>query len=136
MAEAPIHPSLQDPLDVCRLDWIARVGQLVNQIDGWSLAENWATERHEKSITERLLGTYVVPELIVRLGGGELMVNPIALHIAGGNGRVDLEAIPTLSRVKLIGVPGGWQIWTDSNVPLRIDWNRENFTRLTHDLLS
>src|SRR6476469_1522747 len=113
----------QPQFDARRRDWIERVGRLVDQIEQWSKAENWPTERHQKSVTEQSLGTYSVPELVVRPPGGELIVTPIALNVAGGNGRVDLEAVPTLSRVKLIGGNSGWEIWTDSNVPLRVSFD-------------
>ena len=136
MAEATTPTQLQDPLETRRHEGIARVEGLIDQITDWAHAENWAVERLQKAITEKPLGTYALPELIVRPTEGELIVNPIGLNLFGGKGRVDLEAIPTLSRVKLIGEPGGWQIWTDSNVPLRVEWNRDNFVRLVKDLLS
>lgn len=60
----------------------------------------------------------------------------VALHVVGGDGRVDLEGYPTLSRVKLIGTPGGWTIMTDSNVPLRLPWNADTFRQLAEDLVA
>jgi len=122
-------------LDVRRHDWIARVGRLVAEIAEWSKAEGWEVEHHPKTIREELLGQYEVPALAIRLPAGEITVNPIALHVIGADGRIDLEALPTLSRVKLLGVPAGWQVMTDSNVPLRDAWNQETFVRLVHDLL-
>lgn len=119
-----------------RNDWIARVTSLVNQVKHWSEAEGWKVESHEKEITEDQLGTYRAPELVVQLDDGELNVVPVARDIAGGEGRVDLEAIPTLARVKMLGSDQGWKLFADPNVPLRIDWNRKNFVRLAHDLLS
>lgn len=136
MAEALPPPQQQLNYQARRDDWIARVNALVDQIEAWAQAENWETERHQKQINERLLGAYAVPELVVRLQGGYLTVNPIALHTVGGNGRIDIEAIPTLSRVKLVGVEGGWEIWTDSNVPLRVPFDGEHFVQLAHDLLA
>jgi hypothetical protein len=41
-----------------------------------------------------------------------------------------------LARVKIVGVNGGWKLFADPNVPLRIDWNHENFAQLVLDLLS
>jgi hypothetical protein len=129
-------PRTQTQLKLRREDWIARVTSLTNQISQWSKAQGWTVERRNTQIVEELLGTYTVPELVVRLEGGELIVAPVALHAAGGNGRVDLEAIPTLARVKIIGNNGNWKLFADPNVPLRIDWNEENFVQLAHDLLT
>lgn len=119
-----------------RDEWIGRVADLITQVDEWSQAEGWNVERQRKIVQEKLLGAYEVDALVIRLQGGEIHVKPIALHVVGADGRVDIEAFPTLSRIKLVGVAGGWQIMTDSNVPLREPWNRETFVQLVHDLLS
>jgi hypothetical protein len=116
--------------------WIARVENLIAEISGWAAAEGWAVERGQKLVQEKALGEYEVPTLRVHLNGGELAVDPIALDVTGGDGRVDLEAFPTLSRVKFMGRLDGWQIITDSNVPLRVPWNAESFAQLARDLLS
>ena len=82
----------------------------------------------------------MVPHLRIRLpndGNGpprHLLMTPIALHIVGGDGRVDLEGYPTLSRVKLIGTGNAWTIMTDSNVPLRLPWKAGTFKQLGEDL--
>ena len=55
----------------------------------------------------------------------------------GGDGRVDVEVYPTLSRVRLDGADdGGWVIMTDSNVPLRLPWNGDTFRQLAQDLVA
>lgn len=119
-----------------RTEWVARVSVLADQVAQWCAAEGWTVEREEKRVREKLLGEYTVPVLLMTVPGGELHLNPIALHVVGGNGRVDLEAFPTLSRVKLVGEDGGWKIMTDSNVPLRHPWNEETFVQLVQDLMS
>lgn len=118
-------------------DWIARVQALVDQIAQWSAAEGWEVQKEEKQIREEALGDYQVPMLHIRsVPGGEVVLEPIALEVLGGDGRVDLEAYPTLARVKFVGVPGGWRIMTDSNVPLRQPWEPQTFVQLVRDLLS
>jgi hypothetical protein len=118
-----------------RDQWIARVEALVTQVTEWSIAEGWTVERAPKTIREKLLGTYDVSKLHVKLPGGELILEPIGIQVPGEDGRVDLEAFPTLNRVKLIGGQE-WRIITDSNVPLRLPWNRETYAQLAHDLLN
>lgn len=119
-----------------RRQWVARVEALIAQIEKWAEAEDWAVARQTKTIHERLIGDYSVPVLRVRLPGGEVHVNPVGLHVIGADGRVDLEAFPTLNRIKLIGANKSWQIITDSNVPLRQPWNSKTFVQLAHDLLA
>jgi hypothetical protein len=116
-------------------DWVGRLKALVAQIAEWSEAEGWRVQRTPKTLREKSVGTYEAPKLHVTLPSGELNVDPIALDMVAGVGRVDLEAFPTLSRVKLIGGQD-WRIVTDSNVPLRLPWNRETYIQLANDLLS
>lgn len=136
MAKEKLAPKMQVRLDRRRDDWIARVSKLAKQVVQWGNTEGWKIEQHDKEITEELLGTYTVPEVVLRLKGGQIIVAPVALNIAGGDGRVDIEALPTLARVKLIGGKDGWELYADPNVPLRRNWNRANFIQLAHDLLT
>jgi hypothetical protein len=124
-----------------RDEWVRRVGALVDQIRQWSEAVGWRVELGREAIDERLLGAYEAPAARVSLPPGDLperavLVVPIALDVVGGDGRVDLEGYPTLSRVKLIGGDEGWTIITDSNVPLRLPWNAATFTQLAQDLVA
>jgi len=128
---------LADPSAEHRQEWVSRVRALADQLEQWCKAEGWAVEREEKTVREDRLGEYAVPLLRIKLPGGELDLNPIGRDVIGGNGRVDLEAFPTLSRVKLVGeADGRWRIMTDSNVPLRRPWEPATFVQLAHDLLS
>lgn len=133
--------ALTPELHARRADWTGRVAALVEQVAGWSRQVGWAVEVGQTSLDERLLGAYDVPMVRVSLPPGDLperavLVVPVGLHVVGGDGRVDVEGYPTLSRVKLIGVPAGWAIVTDSNVPLRLPWNAETFRQLAQDLVA
>jgi hypothetical protein len=116
-------------------DWLNRVARLIDEVEAWAGVEGWVIAKSDASIHEEALGTYSLTALRIHLPAGELHLTPIGLHIVGGDGRVDLEAWPTLNRVKLIGNNGQWEILTDSNVPLRIPWSRETFVQLAKDLL-
>ncbi len=130
--------AINDPIhwENRRLQWVARVDALINQVNEWATAQGWATARTTRSVNERLLGQYTVPVLRVRLPGGEIHVIPVGLNVVGADGRIDIEAFPTLNRVKLVGRENEWQIYTDSNVPLRQPWNPETFAQLALDLLA
>jgi hypothetical protein len=123
-----------DDMSQRREEWVRRVNDLTSDVERWALAEGWSAHRHTTRLKERLLGDYTVPTLQIRMPGGELYLKPVALHVVGGDGRVDLEAWPTLNRVKLVGRGGGWQIITDSNVPLHEEWGRDAFVRVANDL--
>jgi hypothetical protein len=137
----PLPAALTPELQARRDDWVRRVTALVEQIAEWSREARWRVELGRESIDERLLGRYEAPTARVTLPPGDLperavMVVPVGLHVAGGDGRIDLEGYPTLSRVKLIGVREGWTIMTDSNVPLRLPWNADTFRQLAQDLVA
>jgi hypothetical protein len=120
-----------------RDQWISRIKSVIEEVTGWAEAEGWRSERDCKTIEEKTLGEYEAPRLTIYMPEGEILVQPVALRtLSGNNGRIDIEAIPTLSRVKLLGRPEGWTIMTDSRVPLRLPWNRETFVQLAKDLLS
>jgi hypothetical protein len=116
--------------------WTQRVQKLVKEIATWARAEGWQIQQGTKTLQESPLGTYDVPTLQIHLPAGDLLVNPIALDVVGADGRVDLEAFPTLNRVKLVGKNGHWRIITDSNVPLSEAWGPELFAQLAKHLLS
>ena len=115
---------------------MARVESLINQISEWAAAEDWATARTERTLKERPFGEYQVPVLRVRLPIGEIHIIPVGLQVIGADGRIDIEAFPSLNRVKLIGRGDQWEIYTDSNVPLRQPWSRETFAQLARDLVA
>lgn len=137
----PVPRSIDPAMQVRRDEWVRRVRNLVDQLAGWSQAMGWEVDRTEENLEEKPLGPYVAPGARIRLHGPPgrperiLLVTPIALHIIGGDGRVDLEGYPTLNRVKLIGTAGGWKVVTDSNVPLRIAWDQASFSQLVEDLV-
>jgi hypothetical protein len=117
-------------------DWKKRVSALMDEIESWARTAGWSVNRTEKRLNERLAGEYTLPALHMRTPEGELFVTPVALYVIGADGRVDIEAWPSLNRVKLIGVgkPAEWKIMTDSNVPLRDPWGSKTFLELVKDL--
>lgn len=129
----------QHRLDDLRGQWQSRVSGLLDGIATWAAAQGWGVRREEATVTDRHLGSYPMPMLEIKLPGGELRVQPVGLQVAGAEGRVEIKAYPTLHRVRLLPQPkigGGWQVITDSNVPLREPWNAQAFVQLCKDLLA
>jgi hypothetical protein len=138
----PVQEALTPELQARRENWVRRVAALVEQIAQWSREAGWPVDKGRETIEERRFGRYEAPAARVQLPKGDLperavLIVPVALEVPGGEGRVDVEGYPTLSRVKLLGVDdGGWIIMTDSNVPLRLPWNAGTFRQLAQDLVS
>jgi hypothetical protein len=113
-----------------KAEWLGWVDELVAEIERWSGEHGWPTHRDNKQISEQVVGTYTVPTLRVRTPNGEIHIKPIALHVVGAEGRVDIEAWPTLNRVKLVRSGLQWVIITDSNVPFPHPWNKDTFIEI------
>ncbi len=132
MRKSLSHPAKPSQLS----EWKKLVDQTLAQIERWATAEKWLTSRLEKTITEEPLGTYSVPELFVRTPQGQLVVEPVALGIVGGEGRIDIMSFPSLNRVLLVRTSGTWKIKTDSYVAWPKSWSKTTFIELANILLS
>jgi hypothetical protein len=114
-----------------RLDeWTGNVTKLLSQIRKWCEQEDWEVTQQEKQVTEELLGTYKAPVLRVRAPGGFLYVEPVARHVIGAEGRIDITASPTMNRMLLVRQGGAWTLKTDSGVNWPEQWNRNAFVKL------
>src|SRR6266487_3484439 len=108
-----------------RDQWLALVKEVLDQMESWAREEGWSVHREDKRTFENEFGEYNAPVTRFRTPAGEIYVTPIGRNIVGADGRVDIEAWPSLNRVKLVRKNNRWDIITDSNVPLRQDWNQQ-----------
>jgi hypothetical protein len=93
--------------------------------------------RAEKMIEESSIGAYRVPFLRIRTPQGEVHFDPIARVVLGGSdGRVDLQAWPSMHRLLLLRYGDDVQIQDDWNKRIRRAWNRKTFTDLAVELTS
>ena len=121
---------------VKRLDqWLALVENLLADVSQWASAQDWSIHRDQKEIREDPIGLYSAPTLRIRLPGGEIHVEPVALRITGEKGgRVDIESWPSLNRVMLIRNGEKWRVLTDSGVSLAEPWNEKTFIRVVREM--
>src|SRR5258707_4154416 len=82
--------------------WLALINDLTREVESWAADRHWAVHREEKTVRESRLGEYVVPVLSVLAPAGRVQLDPVARHVAGGDGRIDLLAWPSLTRLLLI----------------------------------
>ena len=100
----------------------------------WAAEQGWLVADLPCEISERLLGKYVAPGLRIRTPSGDLLVEPVARHVIGADGRVDLTAWPSLNRVRLVGHEQGWKVFTDSNLAWPKPWGKDTFVELARGL--
>lgn len=99
--------------DVARLrdDWLARVGQLVSQVETWGGQLDWATRRIEKRLQDSEIGSYVAPALLLQKETARLILEPIARSAPGAEGVVDLYLMPAYDDIAtLFFVAGEWRM--------------------------
>src|SRR4051812_17733016 len=108
--------TIMDKKEKERQVWLELVEQLLHQIESWAENRRWQVRRDEKRIEESKLGTYRAPVLSILTPVGQIHVEPIARYVARGDGRVDLLAWPSLTRMLLVREGNRWAVKTDSGV--------------------
>ena len=130
MSEAPAAESSGK-----RIDWQNAVGTLTAQVTEWSRQAGWAVEQLDAPLTEKHLGTYIVPTLHIHTGTGVLIVEPVARNLVGhGDGRVDLYSLATFRRLLLIREGDGWQLYTEDRVAWPQTWGPAAFIHVAREL--
>jgi len=119
-----------------RDDWLVHVRALTASIRQWAEQRRWFVDEQEKLVVEDYIGSYAVPTLFIQAPSGKIHVEPVGCNIVGAEGRVDIEAFPSLSRLLLILVSGEWKIKTDSRVDWPEPWSEQAFVKLVDALTS
>lgn len=85
-----------------KIDWEAKKRDWIEAVKGLyetitkdifkdALAEKLVKiQRRDAKIVERYVGRYTIPELIVQIGGEEVVFSPKAVNVIGASGRIDL----------------------------------------------
>ncbi len=106
----------------------------MDSIKAWAEQRRWFVDEQEKAVEEDRVGRYMVPTLFIQAPGGKIHVEPIGCDIIGAQGRVDIEAFPSLKRLLLVLVNGEWKIETDSRIDWPEPWSEQAFIRLVDAL--
>jgi hypothetical protein len=112
--------------------WRALVKQLVDQVRTWARDRGWPVTESERRIEESRYGVYVLPELAIRAPSGTAYLEPVARDVAGAQGRVDLLAWPSLTRMMLVREGDRWVLQTDSGVEWPERWGRQTFEKVVN----
>lgn len=74
-------------------EWIEAVEQLYDTIakDIFGDAKELVNiTRRQKEVVEHYIGRYTVPELVLQIGGEDVVFSPKAVNVIGAEGRIDL----------------------------------------------
>jgi hypothetical protein len=104
MATGEARPAIDS--DAVKREWLDRLRTLVDEVKGWAQASGSSTRRIDKSVTERGLGTYRVPVLLMEKDTVEVVLNPVARFVPGANGAVDLYLAPAYDDIASLYLEG------------------------------
>ena len=81
-------------LDKLRDEWLQRLSDLVQAIQGWATELGWSTRRIELNLSDSQLGKYKAPALRIQEEAVRILLEPIARSAPGAEGVVDLYLMP------------------------------------------
>ncbi len=109
-----------------RDEWIAVVERLISDAEAWVAEQNWTVHRGPKTLTEGPGESYSVPALLFQTPLGRFVIEPIARHVGGALGRLDLCAFPSYHSVMIVLTEAGWQVETNPRSVGR-PWSKQTF---------
>ncbi len=111
MATVSTSPQSTDHLDKIREDWLARLSELINQVDGWCFGFGWSSKRIDKKMDDPEIGSYQAPTLLLQAGVTRVILEPISRSVPGAEGVVDLYQLPAHDdTATLLSQHGRWWI--------------------------
>jgi len=116
-----------------RDEWVAAVDEIVTAAEAWAREQNWVVQRGSKTITEKGIGTYDVPMLMMQCPNGDLILDPVACDVVGAFGVIDLCVFPSYEAVRIVRYDKGWRFVTDP--PTRVlPWSERAFLKIASEL--
>jgi len=108
--------------------WLLQIESLYAQIEEWAPKRGWATLRDERSYSERRLGEYRAPVLLVHAPQGRVLLEPISPFIVGAQGRIDVSQYPSFdSAAYLVRRDNSWRVRSTNVEATEIPWTEESF---------
>lgn len=105
MAMVESGPRYDDP-QALKDAWLDRLEALVRDVKGWAEAAGWRTRQITKWVSERRLGKYEVPVLLMEKETVEVVLNPVARLVPGSDGAVDLYLSPAYDDIASLHYEG------------------------------
>jgi hypothetical protein len=94
-----------------RNEWLARLSELVQCVEGWGQELDWSARRIEKKMHDSQLGTYKAPALLLQKETCRVLLDPISRSAPGAEGVVDLYLMPAYDDIaSLYFSDGSWQL--------------------------
>lgn len=94
-----------------RDEWLARLSNLVHDIESWSQGSGWSTRQIEVALEDSEIGKYQAPALLIQDDAIKILLEPIARSAPGAEGVVDLYLMPAYDDIaSLYLYDDGWHL--------------------------
>jgi hypothetical protein len=111
MATANVPKEISVDADAVRAAWLKRLGDLIDQIEGWARELDWSTRRIEKKMEDSQIGKYRAPALLLQRDTSRILAEPIGRSAPGTEGVVDLYLMPAYDDIaSLLFYNGTWNL--------------------------
>lgn len=121
-------------LESVKNEWLARLRDLVMDVQGWAEGDGWQARTTTKSLVDAELGRYEVPILLLQRGEVEVALSPIARKFPGADGAVDLYLMPAYDDVASLYAEG--KHWFVHDVPFHDPQEPHSIRSAERSLLS
>lgn len=120
-------------------EWMHAIGTVEEQAEEWAAEAGWRSRRENKEISESLVGTYEVPQLLIYAEPSLFVLDPLARFIPGGQGSFDLAIQPSYHTTSLYRDDSGkWfvQLEVSNGVShgKRVEWGKDAFYKCLEEL--
>jgi hypothetical protein len=94
-----------------RLEWLDRLANLIDKVDGWAQALGWSTKRVRKELKDSEIGAYQTRALLLQEGTTRVLLEPVGRSTPGAEGVVDLYLLPAYDDIAtLYYYDGRWNL--------------------------
>ncbi len=98
--------------DAILADWIARLNDLVDNVEAWAKSLDWSTRRIDKPMKDSITGPYQAPGLLLQKDFTRILIDPISRSTPSSEGRVDIYLMPALDDIVILYYDlGRWNIY-------------------------
>lgn len=103
--------SATNHVEQLRDEWLGRLNDLIDTVEGWVNDFDWVTRRIETTLKDSKLGKYKAPALMMQKETYRVLLEPITHAAPGTDGVVDLYLMPGLDDIaSLYRTDGTWKI--------------------------
>lgn len=125
MSSSTLPTTPVDNWEKVRDEWIAAVGDFMDETETWAKRQGWGVLREPKVIKEDDIGTYSVPRMLLHDLFGRVVLDPVARFVMGAEGRIDIHVIPSWESLIIVRMPEGWDLIYDDAEGPRSRWSEE-----------